>query len=116
MRRGGRLGLHQHPVGAGAGDALQVPLGLGDHQVRLDRLAGRGPRRADGGRAEADRGDEAAVHDVHVDQVGPGPVGRLHLRGQPAEVGGEDRGRDLCHVGAPSRKKRPTARAKPSSS
>src|SRR3712207_9505324 len=38
--------------------------------------AGGGPHRADGRGAEADLGHEAAVHDIHMEQVGPCGVGR----------------------------------------
>jgi len=36
-----------------------------------------------------------AVHDVDVDPVRPGVLGRADLLGQPAEVGGENRRGDL---------------------
>ena len=42
--------------------------------------------------AEREVGDEVAIHDVVVQQVGGGDVGELV--GEAAEVGGEDRGGD----------------------
>ena len=81
-------------VGAGAREGLEVALRLDDHQMDVERLGGRLANRRDDQGAEADVGDEAAVHDVDVDPVGAGRVDGTHLFGEATDVGGEDRGCD----------------------
>ena len=72
-------------------------LGPLDHQVDVDRAAGVvdlvGDRRRDQ-RADRDRRDEVAVHDVDVDHAGAGVDHLADLGAEAGEVGGEDRGRD----------------------
>src|SRR4029077_5192452 len=51
--------------------------------------------------AEAQVGDEVAVHDVEVDQVGPPLLAEGHGRREVGEVGGEDR-RGEAHQGVGS--------------
>ena len=54
--------------------------------------------RGDDQRADRDRRDEVAVHDVDVDDPGAGVEHLVDLRAEPGEVGGEDRGSDPVAV------------------
>ena len=81
-------------VGARAHDRVDVALRLDDHQVDVERLGRRATDGLDDDRAEADVGDEAAVHDVDVDPVGAGGVDGANLFGQSRKIRGQDRWRD----------------------
>ena len=85
-------------VGARLDEVGDVALGPLDHQVDVEDGLGRQrlAQRADDDRAEGDRRDEVAVHHVAVDEPRAGGHDLLDLRGQPREVGAEDRGRDAA--------------------
>jgi hypothetical protein len=99
VRRG--LDVEGDVVGAGLDVLDGAAVRPVDHQVdvehglRGERLA----QRVDDDRAERDRRDEVAVHDVAVDQPGARGHDLLHLGGQAGEVGGEDAGRDAGQTG-----------------
>jgi len=82
-------------IGARLHEALDVLLGLGDHEMRVERqlrdLAQRFHHR------EADRnvGHEMPVHYVEVDQIGARLLDAAHLLAQAREVGGKNRRRKL---------------------
>ena len=95
-----RLGVDRDPVGAGLGELGDVALRALDHEVHVEvglvgqRLAQRG----DDHRAERDRRDEVAVHDVAVDDARARVHDLAHLRGEVGEVGGQDRRGDVAFV------------------
>jgi len=95
VRRG--LGMEGDRVRPSLGELLDVILGAVDHQVDVDRAAGLvdlvGDRARDE-RADRDRGDEVAVHHVHVDDPRAGGHHLLDLGAEAGEVRGENRGRD----------------------
>ena len=67
-------------------------------------------------RPERDVGDEAAVHDVDVDAVAAGRLGRPDLLGQPAEVGRQQRRGNLnAHPSTIPRRRLPAGMARPAS-
>ena len=81
----------------GLGEGLDLALGLGDHQVDVDRAAGRVDLVGDRGedqRPDRDRRHEVPVHDVEVDHPGAGVHHLVDLLAEPGEVGREDRRRD----------------------
>ena len=86
-----RLTRHEQVVGAGAREVLEVALGLHHHQVDVEWLRRRLAHGCDDQRAEADVGNEAAVHDVDMDPVGAGRVDRANLVGKAAQVSGKNR-------------------------
>src|SRR5262249_38850207 len=73
-------------------------LGLDDHEVHVHRFVGQLTQRLDHVRAERDVGNEAPVHDVHVQPVGAGLEHLLDLLFQAREIGGEDAGSDAYAV------------------
>src|SRR5207249_9259355 len=95
-----RAGFHVHGqhVGAAGGELGQVLLGLHDHQVEVERQPRALADRVEDRKAHRDVRDEAAVHDVDVELIGAGGFDPGDLLGQDAEVGGENRGRDLDHA------------------
>ena len=90
-----RLDVEVDDVAARLGERLELALGLLDHQVDVERERRRAAHRFDDERAEGDRRDEAAVHHVEVDVVSAALLGRPDLLREAAEVGGEDRRREL---------------------
>ena len=74
--------------------AIESVLRLFDHEMDVERQVRRAAQRFDHGRSEREGGDEPAVHDVHVDHVGPALArGRERIR-EPGEVGRQDRRSD----------------------
>ena len=81
----------------GRGELVDLAPRALDHQVDVERAAGVVDLvgdRGDDQRADRDRRDEVAVHDVDVDHPGAGVDHLGDLRAEPREVGGEDRRRD----------------------
>ena len=79
-------------------------LGALDHQVAVDDAAGVVDQvgdRVDDQRADRDRRDEVAVHDVDVDHPRAGGEHLVDLLAEPGEVGREDRGSDLSAARRP---------------
>ena len=64
------------------------------------RALGEGTERGDDERTHADVRHEVAVHDVDVQPAHARRERVLHLLTEAAEIGGEDRGRDLDRGGA----------------
>ncbi len=84
-------------VGAGARELLDLIARALDHQMDVDRSAGIVDLIGDRSghqRADRDRRDEVAVHDVDVNHASAGSHHLGHLRAEAGEVGGEDRGGD----------------------
>ena len=80
-------GCRQDVVGAGLGEGGEVGIDRADHQVHVERQAGVRAQRLQHQRAEAEVGDEMAVHDVEVQPVGAGGLDRL----RPRRAGGRSR-------------------------
>ena len=79
---GRRLPVHRDPRGAGGQVVVEQPVGIGDHQVDVERQP-RVPReRRDHRRAEGQVGHEVAVHHVDVHEVGA--AGFADARAPPA--------------------------------
>ena len=85
--------VHRAAVGAGIGEVLQVPPGLGHHEVTVEEQRRVAPQRRHHGRPDGDIGDEVPVHHVDVEPVG-GLRHLPHLLGQQAEVSRQHRRRD----------------------
>src|ERR1700682_5662434 len=73
--------------------------------MHLDRELGRAPHGFNHQRSEREIGDEMAVHHVHLDPVRASGFGLLHLFGQSAHIGRQDRGNylDPSHCPAAAR-------------
>ena len=84
--------MHRHDVGAEPGILLDHPLGLRDHEVRLDRHAGGLPHGLDHHPPVAELRHKLAVHHVEVQGRGPGRFEPLHLAGQVPKIA-EEQGR-----------------------
>ena len=91
MDRRARLAMDDQMVGAGAGEIVEVTLGLDDHQMDIDRLLRRLAHGLDDDRADRDVRHKAPVHDIDMDPVGSRPIDGAHLLGEPAEIGRQDR-------------------------
>ncbi len=77
MDRRARLAMDDQVIGAGAGEIFEVTFGLDDHQMDIDRLLRRLAHGLDDDRADRDVRDEAPVHDIDMDPIGPRPVDRV---------------------------------------
>ena len=89
-----RLDVDRHPLDAGRGQAGDQGVGVADHEVGVERELAAGGEALHHRRAESEIGDEAAVHDVEVEQVGAGTLDVGHLTGEVGEVGRQQRRRD----------------------
>ena len=73
---------------AGVGEPRRPAVGVGDHQVGIQRHRADGLDALDHGQAEGQVGHKVVVHHVHVDGVGIADA--LQLGFEVDEVGGED--------------------------
>jgi hypothetical protein len=97
----GRLDVDRDAVGSGADEVGDLAFRPIDHQVHVDHRTGGVDAVGQGRnhvRAERDRRDEVAVHDVDVDDAGASRQYLVDLAAEPAEICREDRGCDV--VGA----------------
>src|SRR5690606_15393022 len=78
-----RLDVDPDDVGPGLGVALDVAVGVVDHQVHVERPGGHAAQGLDHGRPDGQVGHEVPVHHVHVDVVGAALVHGAHLLAQP---------------------------------
>ena len=85
-------------VDAGFDEVGGITERLVDHQMRVEEGGGRAAGRGADGRAEADVGDEMAVHDVEMEEVGAGEIDIGDLGAELGEVGREDRGASIGAV------------------
>ena len=93
------LDVDRAAVGPGVGEVLQVPAGLGHHEVAVEEERRVAPQRRHHGRPDRHVGDEVPVHHVDVEPVG----GRRHLAdllGQQTEVRRQHRRCDAQVAGA----------------
>ena len=90
--------VNRNPVGAGFDEHGNHFGRVVDHEMDVEGEGGDFFQGGDQGRAEGQRRDEMAVHDVDVDQVGPGLFDGPDGVGDAAEIGGKQRGGDLDHV------------------
>ena len=79
---------------AGLGEGVDVAIGIGDHQVDVERHRRDPLERPDDRRADRDVRHEVAVHDVDVNQVGAAALDGRDRVAEGREVGREDRRRD----------------------
>lgn len=74
-------------VGSGVDKFGDVAFRLGDHEVAVECDADGAAECGDDGEADADVGDEYAVHDVDVERVGTSVLGFAGVFSEPCEVG-----------------------------
>jgi hypothetical protein len=67
--------------------------------VAIEREPGYRAESLDHGRAEADVGDEVAVHDVYVQDGCAASLGCRDIVGEVGKIGGEDGGCQFDHLG-----------------
>ena len=91
MQVGAGLHLNTDDVRAGFGEVLDVLLGLNNHQVHIQRLAGHRPQGLHDHRSNGDVGHKAAIHHIDVNPVSAGLVNRPHVLSKLGKVRGKDR-------------------------
>ncbi len=92
--------VHGNHVGARLGEGFHVAVGLGDHQVAVQRQVGGLAQRAHHGHPDGNVGDEVAVHHVHVQQAAASLLQTVNLLAQTGEVSSQDRGGHFRRVSA----------------
>ena len=92
MRTG--FSMHRDVIAAGLGEGLEIRIARRNHQMCVEDLPGVRTHRLDDIGAIGNVGDEMAVHDVEVDQIGAGGIDGADLFAQFGEIGGQDRRRD----------------------
>ena len=91
---GAEFGVDGDGVGAGGLERLDEDFGALAHEVDVEEEGGEGAEGFDDVGAEAEVGDEVAVHDVEVEPLGAGAVDALEFSVEAGEVGGEEGGGD----------------------
>src|SRR5437870_9193267 len=86
------LHVHGEPVRSRVGEGLEIATGLRDHEMRLERKAGRPTKRADDDRADRDVRHEVPVHDVDVNPVRTRRLSLGDLLTEAREVSRQDGG------------------------
>ena len=94
---GRRLDVERDPVGPGLVEQGHKGAGVLDHEVDVDGQAGFAADGRDELGAEGQVGHEMPVHDVDVDEIGPGLLGQPDGLAEPREIGGQDRRGDEDH-------------------
>ena len=97
-RIGGDLGVEGDAVAARLLDALEVLLGLGDHQMAVELsavLVHEAGDRREHDRADRDLADEVPVADVEVEDAGARIEEHAELRAEAHEISSVDRRLDL---------------------
>ena len=67
-----RFDVDRHQVGPRLAESLQVAARFGNHQVKIQRQAGRTANGLDHGKTETDVGHEMPIHDIQMQDLGPG--------------------------------------------
>jgi hypothetical protein len=80
--------VHQDAAGARANEVLDIEFGLLDHQMHIQGQAGCLAEGGDYRNSQGNVGDEMAVHDVHVNDVGAGFFDDADFVAEFREVGG----------------------------
>jgi hypothetical protein len=83
--------MNAQEIGPSASKIIEVPIGIGDHEMHIQRRFRRRAHGLDHQWANCDVGNEMAVHDVDVNQVGAPLRNRPNLVRQPPEVGTKNR-------------------------
>lgn len=86
--------VHRDDGRAGLGECIQVTVGIGDHQVYVERQLRHPVKGGDDGHPDRDIGHEMTVHDIDVDEVGPACLDARDRLGEAREVGRQNRRRD----------------------
>src|SRR6185503_5865568 len=89
------LDVNRDHARAGGDEIFDIAIWFLDHQVDVERPRRDALDRADHGRPDGDVGDEVAVHDVHVNEVGAAAFRGGDVAPECGEVSGENRGSDL---------------------
>ena len=88
------LGVESDIIGARLGECGNEALGIGSHEMDVERKRGAGANIMHHFRSERDLRDKMAIHHVEVDPIGPRAVYRRQSGGDIGEVRGQDRGRN----------------------
>src|SRR5678815_4880303 len=83
--------VNREPARPGPREILEVLLGLHHHQMYVDGEGRQSPYRLDHLRAEREVRDEAAVHDVDVNDIRTARFALRDVLGEAGEVGAENR-------------------------
>ena len=75
-------------VAAGLGERLDIPLGLDDHKMRLDRQLSNSPHRLSDRQTKADVRHKHAVHHVEMDTIGAAALDSLNLLAESEKIRG----------------------------
>ena len=94
QRPGVRHGLNmdRQQIGPRPAIGFQVALGVGNHQMNVQRQLRQSPHGLDHRNAKAQVGHKVAVHHVEMEDLRPGSLQRLDFARQMTEVGGQERG------------------------
>ena len=79
--------------------AFEVAVGLGDHEMDVERLVGVVSHCLDKCRSERDVVHQVTVHDIAVYPIGPGTGDRGYFLAQAGEIAGKDRWGNNCFHG-----------------
>ena len=90
MQVGAGLGVDQDMVGAGLDEVGDERIDGRDHQVDVEGQPRVAAQAGDDRRAEADVGDEMAIHDIEMQPVGARLLDGADLLGKAGEVGGQE--------------------------
>jgi len=93
------LPVNQKRIGSRLREFFDKEIGIGNHQMRLQRQARHSSQRFDDRRAHGKIWHEMSVHDVHMNAVRSSTLGLGHLFAQAGKIGREDRWSELDCLG-----------------
>jgi hypothetical protein len=73
------LNLDRDDVGAGTGEFRNVPLGLHDHQMHVQRLGRDRSKRLNDQGTDGDVRHKTTIHHVHMDPISTGLINGPHV-------------------------------------
>ena len=79
--------VHRDHGGAGGRERLDVPIGIRDHQVNIERHGGHAPDRRNDRRPDGNVRHEVAVHDIDVNEIGAPAFGSRDGAPERGEIG-----------------------------
>ena len=91
MQMGASFGVHREDVGPQIGKGLDVPVGVDNHQVHVQRLLGMSSNGLHHGHAKTDVGHKHAVHHIEVEPMRIGGIDPFHIALKVGKIGGEKR-------------------------
>ena len=90
--------VNRDHVGARVDEGLDEPVGVGDHQVHIQRQRRGLAQRLHHGHANREVGDEVAIHHIHVHLVGAATRDGLDVTAEGREVGRQNGWRQANHL------------------